>query len=105
MLSALGTDIYDALSERLDVPEAKVVLLNYFDLLTDTADHDIELGEKIKALFLQKPPAMMKCLNDTKLGYSTIIRLSLLLTPEFWTNSNVLQIKRRHALIIYRVVE
>ena len=105
MFFNLDTDAYDHLAENLDVPEAKQILLNYFNLLPDTENHDKELGEAIKKLFMQKSPPMLECMRATGIGYSTMILLSCSLTPDFWTSGNATLIKRRHADIFRTVFE
>lgn len=105
MFFNLDTDAYDSLAENLDVPEAKQILLNYFDFVPNAGDHDLELGEAVKSLFMQKSPKMLECMRATGIGYSTMILLSRSLTPEFWTSGNVALIKRRHADIFRTVTE
>lgn len=105
MFFNLDTDAYDSLAENLDVPEAKQILLNYFNLIPNTGDHDSELGEALKKLFMQKSKPMLECMRITGIGYSTMILLSRSLIPEFWTPGNVNLIKRRHAEIFRIVTE
>ena len=105
MFFNLDNDVYDSLAENLDVPEAKQILLNYFNLIPNSENHDLELGEAIKKLFMQKSPKMLECMRATGIGYSTMILLSRSLTPEFWTSGNITLIKRRHAEIFRTVLE
>ncbi|MFA5543539.1 MAG: hypothetical protein WDA47_07160 [Bacilli bacterium] len=100
MVYNIETDYYGEISERIDVPEAKLILLKYYDLLPEEENHDEELGNKLIEYFKSQYEKVLELLMITKIGYCTLIRLSRTLTPDFWTSQNVRIIRIKHDKLI-----
>lgn len=100
MVYNIETDHYGEMSERIDVPEAKLILLRYCNLLPEEENHDEELGDKLIEYFKSQYEKILVLLMITKIGYCTLIRLSRTLTPDFWTSQNVRIIRIKHDKLI-----
>lgn len=105
MFFNIDVDIYDEITDLVDVAEAKPLLLRYFDLLPEEDDHDKELGEELLRLFKAEYGEIEEMMMMTQIGYSTLILTSRTLTPEFWTTQNVKLLRIRHAPLIRRICE
>ena len=86
MIYTTNTDFHSEMSDVIDVPDVKVRLLRYYDLLPEEEDWDEELGIILLKLLRTKSPEMNDILRLIDTNLETIYRVSFSLTPEKWTD-------------------
>lgn len=100
MIYEVNKDELREITEAVDLPEAKSMLFNYFDLDHDDQASEEKLGKILSEVMEWKTREIEQLLGVLKINFGIVVLLHQTIDPDYYSKQHVRLIRLRHGSLI-----